>query len=167
MPYVGSYIWNLRQKVGDTRLIMPAADVVCANEKGEILLVHNRDVDAWTFPGGSVEPDMTWAEAAVQEVLEEGGLVVDSANLTPFMSLSGSGFIYTYKDGSVQFFTIAFATTKFTKSPDSLDATEISAAKWFSLEEAEKLNLSLSAAHILPAYKNWLTANQFQQVTIK
>ena len=168
MPYVGSYIWKLRQSVGDMRIVSPTADVVCVNSKNEILMVHNTDFDLWTFPAGNVEEGLSWGESAAQEALEEGRLVIDPNDLVPFATISGSGYIYQYKDGSVQPFTLAFATNKFTERVDAaLDESEISETKWVTLEEAEKLPKALSACHILPAYKNWLKTKEFQQITIK
>ena len=164
MPYKGSYAWKVRQKAGDMRLLMPCTDTICVNEKGEILMIYNRDFDGWAFPGGSVEYGQTWAEAAAQETLEEGGLVVQPKDLIPFGSISGNSYVFQYQDGSSQVFGQLFIAHKFTQSETPLDQEEISEAKWFSLEAAEKLKKTLSGKLIFPAYKKWLQTKEFQQI---
>jgi ADP-ribose pyrophosphatase YjhB (NUDIX family) len=46
------------------------------NEKGEVLLVLREDFRIWALPGGGLEPDETWEQAAVRETLEETGYQV-------------------------------------------------------------------------------------------
>jgi len=146
----------------------PTADVVCSNNKGEILMVHNIDFDSWTFPAGNVEEGTSWGESAAQEALEEGRLTIKPEDLTPFATISGSGYIYQYKDGSTQPFTLVFTTDKFTEQVEAaLDESEISKTRWVTLDEAERLKKSLSARYILPAYKKWLETKEFQQIVIK
>ncbi|MDF8265567.1 NUDIX hydrolase [Luteipulveratus flavus] len=42
----------------------------------EVAMVHRPRYDDWSWPKGKLEPDETWAGAAVREVAEETGLVV-------------------------------------------------------------------------------------------
>lgn len=58
--------------VGGVRVIIP-------DESNRILLVcqHHEDKDIWLPPGGSIDPGETSLEAAVREVEEETGLLVD------------------------------------------------------------------------------------------
>lgn len=46
---------------------------VVINEKAEVLLVLREDFRIWTLPGGGLEPNETWEQAAVRETLEETG----------------------------------------------------------------------------------------------
>lgn len=41
--------------------------------KNQILMLHNKDVDAWSMPGGKVEVGETLKQAAICEVKEEPG----------------------------------------------------------------------------------------------
>jgi 8-oxo-dGTP pyrophosphatase MutT (NUDIX family) len=51
-------------------VLLPAGDAV--------LLVHHRRLDRWLLPGGHVEPeDLTIADAARREVVEETGALLD------------------------------------------------------------------------------------------
>ena len=49
---------------------------VVINEKEEVLLVLREDFRIWALPGGGVEQDETWEQAAVRETLEETGYQV-------------------------------------------------------------------------------------------
>ena len=44
---------------------------------GAILLCHRRDIDAWNLPGGRVEQNESPWDAAIREVREEVGLLVE------------------------------------------------------------------------------------------
>jgi 8-oxo-dGTP diphosphatase len=56
---------------------------VVVRERRE-LVVRAYDSDAFYLPGGKPEPGESYAQAAAREVLEEVGLIVDSAALTSF-----------------------------------------------------------------------------------
>ncbi|MCL2174313.1 NUDIX domain-containing protein [Candidatus Saccharibacteria bacterium] len=168
MGYVGSYIWQLRQGVGDMRLLTPTVDTVCVNESGEILMVYTKVFDAWTFPGGYAEPGMSWGQTAARELLEESNLSVEPKDLIPFMTLSGGGYVAQYPDGTTQPFAISFVTKRFKQGNlRTNDEEEIADMKWLSVDQARKLPKSPSAIHILPAYEKWLTTGEFQQIVLE
>ncbi len=58
---------------------MPTKGSCCVviNEKEEVLLVLREDFRIWTLPGGGLEPNETWEQAAVRETLEETGYEVE------------------------------------------------------------------------------------------
>ncbi len=51
------------------------------NERGEILLLHRRDVDLWNPPGGRVEAGESPWQAVVREVREEAGVEAEVLRL--------------------------------------------------------------------------------------
>jgi len=57
---------------------MPTKSSCCVviNEKKEVLLVLREDFRIWTLPGGGLELNETWEQAAVRETLEESGYEV-------------------------------------------------------------------------------------------
>lgn len=46
-------------------------------ETEQVLMVYNKDVNSWSMPGGAVEEDETLEQAAIREVQEETGLLVE------------------------------------------------------------------------------------------
>lgn len=53
-----------------------SSSCVVVNEKKEVLLVLREDFRIWTLPGGGLETNETWEQAAVRETLEETGYEV-------------------------------------------------------------------------------------------
>jgi len=49
---------------------------VVVNEGNEVLLVLREDFRIWTLPGGGVDPNESWEQAAIRETLEETGYEV-------------------------------------------------------------------------------------------
>jgi 8-oxo-dGTP pyrophosphatase MutT (NUDIX family) len=64
-----------------------AVRVVLADASGRVLLFHmvTREVPGgwWELPGGGIDPGESYLEAAVREIREETGLVLDPAQVGP------------------------------------------------------------------------------------
>ncbi|MCR2805885.1 NUDIX hydrolase [Paenibacillus soyae] len=60
---------------------MNFAGAVICNENKEVLLQKRADREAWGLPGGAMELGESAAEAAIREVLEETGLIVETKDL--------------------------------------------------------------------------------------
>ena len=69
------YIKSIRPKLGHQKIILNCAGAVVCRE-GKILLQRRSDNAAWGLPGGILELDETYEEAALREVREETGLTV-------------------------------------------------------------------------------------------
>jgi ADP-ribose pyrophosphatase YjhB (NUDIX family) len=54
--------------------LVPAVNVVVANDAGEILLIRRTDNGNWALPGGAIDLGESVAQAAVRETLEESGI---------------------------------------------------------------------------------------------
>ncbi|TYS67933.1 NUDIX domain-containing protein [Sutcliffiella horikoshii] len=86
----------------------PAVAVIIFDEQKRILLQKRADVGLWTIPAGHVEPGETVEEAAVREVYQDTGLVVDPYRLIGVYSDPESQ-TFEYPDGRlVQFVTSYF-----------------------------------------------------------
>ncbi len=77
------YIRSIRPKLGHQKIILNCAGAVVERE-GKILLQRRSDNGAWGLPGGILELEETYAQAAVREVWEETGLQV---RLTSFLGI--------------------------------------------------------------------------------
>lgn len=69
------YIQSIRPKLGHQKIILNCAGAV-VEQAGKILLQRRSDNGAWGLPGGILELDETYAQAAVREIWEETGLHV-------------------------------------------------------------------------------------------
>jgi 8-oxo-dGTP pyrophosphatase MutT (NUDIX family) len=91
MP-ISEYLKNLRRKIGNDLILLPAVSAIIINDAGEVLLHRSADDGNWYVIGGSPEPNEEPALAAVREAHEETGLIV-----TP------TRFVGVYVDGFRQY----------------------------------------------------------------
>ena len=102
MGYVGSYLWNLRRRVGGDVVLLPGASVLVEDADGRVLLVRRGDDGSWCMPGGGAERDSSFLSTAVAELREETGLSVEPDDLVAFASVSEPGVHrLTYPNGDV------------------------------------------------------------------
>lgn len=107
------YIMNLRKKVGNTPLVVAGVSTIIVNENKEILLIHRKDNNLWGLPAGSIELNESPKNAAVREVFEETGLVIETSDLQLLNVFGGEEFFYTYPNGDqCSNVTISYGTTK-------------------------------------------------------
>ena len=105
------YVRDLRSKIGNDLLEVPAVSIVVFDATDRVLLVRHVEGDVWTTPGGMVEPRETPADAAVREMWEETGLIVE---LTHVIGVFGGPLCSgTYANGD----DIAWVSTAFGARP--------------------------------------------------
>jgi 8-oxo-dGTP pyrophosphatase MutT (NUDIX family) len=106
-------------------------------QAAEVLLVHRRRYDDWTFPKGKVEAGETDAECALREVEEETGLLCTLGEELPSTS-------YAVAAGTkvVRYWRLAVVAGVVVAR-----AGEIDEARWVSGHDAGSL---LTHAHDLP-----------------
>ncbi|MDW8299247.1 MAG: NUDIX domain-containing protein [Anaerolineae bacterium] len=75
MP-ISEYVRQLREKVGQTPILLVGVAGVVINEAGEVLLQRRSDNGEWVLPGGALDPGEEPAEAVVREVWEETAVLV-------------------------------------------------------------------------------------------
>jgi len=103
------------------------AHVLVVREDSRLLLVRHEAVDKWVLPGGQVDGDETFREAARRELQEEAG--IDAA----FDGLGMLARVEFRSDGNRTWGVLpvfegrARSTELVVEDPDG----EISAAKWF------------------------------------
>jgi 8-oxo-dGTP pyrophosphatase MutT (NUDIX family) len=77
MSFRDSYLFELRQKVGNDLLLLPGASCLFVNAAGEILLERRSDFGIWGIPAGSPEPGEDIATAIRREMAEETGIEIE------------------------------------------------------------------------------------------
>jgi 8-oxo-dGTP pyrophosphatase MutT (NUDIX family) len=82
MSFRDSYLYELRQKVGNDLLLLPGASCLFVSAAGEILLERRSDFGIWGIPAGSPEPGEDIASAIRREMAEETGIEV--AEVIPY-----------------------------------------------------------------------------------
>lgn len=95
---MGSYIMDMRKRVGQIPLMQCGASVIVENEKGEILLQLRSDNGEWAYAGGSVELYERTEDAAARELEEETGLIADELELLGVFSGPEMRFVYPNGD---------------------------------------------------------------------
>ncbi|RKX23833.1 MAG: DNA mismatch repair protein MutT [Candidatus Zixiibacteriota bacterium] len=135
---MSEYMKDIRNKVGHTLLQMPSVTIINFDETGRVLLVKHRDTDLWVAPGGAVEPGEIPADAAVREMWEETGLVVELVGIVGVYG--GPEFVVEYSNGDrTSYVTTVFEGRVVGGTLEPVD-DESSEAAYFSREEVMALD---------------------------
>lgn len=157
------FIADLRQKVGNDLLLLPTIVVIARDPDGRILLVHDRDADQWTLPGGIIEPGETPADAAVREVWEETSVRVRLTHIAGVVG--GQGCETHYANGD----KIAWVATVFAASADACtptsDGVETSDARFVGADEMAAMAIRSDARRFLEVEQLGSGGTYFQQPT--
>jgi 8-oxo-dGTP pyrophosphatase MutT (NUDIX family) len=162
MTHQGSYIWRLRQKIGHDLVVSPAAVVAVVDPAGRILLHERTDIPFWGLPGGSVEPDGTFASAAVSELYEETGLTVTESQLEAFASLSHPHWTrFEFPNGDlVHSFNLCFVAREWAGEP--IARGNESSDAWFFSPVALPQNTLPMSRKVIELLDAWLPTGRFQ-----
>lgn len=166
MPYTGSYVWKLRQKVSRDPLLLPSSDAIAVRDDGKLLCIYSIDFQSWFFPGGYAEPGQTADECAAQELLEEAGVVAKASSMVPFAMISGHSVRYPNGD-LVYPYTQVFVTHSWKEIHDRLDVEEVAKKRWFSLDELQAIELGTRMERIIHAYQKYIQTGRYQMINMK
>lgn len=136
---MSDYMRNLRAKLGSQLLEIPSVSILVFDDRDRVLLVKHGDVNAWTTPGGAVDPEERLADAAVREMWEETGLHVELVGVLGVYG--GPEFTTTYSNGDVvSFVMIVFEgrTLGGTLRPDGQETLDLA---WFGRAELGGLRI--------------------------
>jgi 8-oxo-dGTP pyrophosphatase MutT (NUDIX family) len=129
MPFEGSYLWRLRQKIGHELVLTPGAAVAAQREDGQVLFIRRGDNGVWCLPGGAAEEGGSFARTAVDELREETGLVVDPGDLIPVACFSDAErHTLHYPNGDVaHYFSMCFLARRWEgePAPDGEESLEL------------------------------------------
>ena len=146
MP-IPAFLAELRRHVGHSLILVPTTVVIVRDDSERILFVHDHDADAWTLPGGILEPDEAPPAAAVREVREETGIEICLTGLIDV--IGGPGCETTYRNGD----RIAWVATLYAAQAKGgtllPDGHEIREARFVLPKNIDGLNLRTDARHFL------------------
>ena len=162
MGYPDSYLWRLRQAVGNNLVLMPGAMVALQRQDGRVLLTRRTDDGTWCLPAGAAEPGGSFARTAIEELAEEAGVQVAERDLVPFGCLSeAEAHTIHYPNGDVTHcFALLFLarTWQGDPSPDREESTEVS---FVGLDALPK-PLHSPTAHALELLVSYQRSGSFQ-----
>lgn len=78
---MNDYIKTMRQMIGHETLFTVGCGAIIEDDKNRILLQRRRDQNNWCLPGGVMEVNETFEEAAKREVEEETDLTIEGIEL--------------------------------------------------------------------------------------
>ncbi|OLT07926.1 NUDIX hydrolase [Pseudonocardia sp. CNS-004] len=119
--------------------LVPSTTVAVRDELGRLLLIHKIDNDLWALPGGAMELGESVADAAIREVKEETGVVVQLGGLVGIYT--DPGHVMQYSDGEVrQEFSVCFHGVPVRGTPRE-DGSETKEVRWVRPSEVPDLNI--------------------------
>jgi ADP-ribose pyrophosphatase YjhB (NUDIX family) len=113
--------------------LVPAVNVVVANDAGEILLIRRTDNGNWALPGGAIDLGESVAQAAVRETLEESGIHCAITGIVGIYSDPKHVILYTGNGEARQEFSIVLTARPLSGQPTP--SSESSDVRW--VPEAE------------------------------
>jgi 8-oxo-dGTP pyrophosphatase MutT (NUDIX family) len=162
VPFEGSYLWRLRQKVGSDLVLIPGAMVFLVDDEGAVLFTRRADNGTWCLPAGGAEEGGNFAQTAVTELREETGAVVDPGDLIGFGSLSEAELhTVAYPGGDVSHnFAMLFLSRRWNGDPrpDGVETTEM----LWAVPTSSPTPLDPPAVHALRLFCAYLKSGEFQ-----
>ncbi len=147
MP-ISDYLRQLRAKVGHDLLLVPSVTIITRDNLGRVLLVKHSDKQIWVAPGGSIEPNEAPADAAVREMWEETGLLVQPVKILGVYG--GPPFEVVYQNGD----RVSYVMTVFECLPVEgrmhPDGNETLEVRYFSEADLATIDLAAWARIVLP-----------------
>jgi 8-oxo-dGTP pyrophosphatase MutT (NUDIX family) len=136
---MSAYLRDLRAKVGNELLLLPAVAVFVVDEQsGQVLLCRNAGQTHWEAIGGMVEPHEHPLTAAQRELHEETGLLVGLEDLVLLGTVGGPEYLVTYPNGhQVSYVTSVYRVTHRPTDTDLIvaDGVEVTALGWHQLAD--------------------------------
>lgn len=124
----------------DTGYVTPKVDIRAATfEDNKILLVREKSSGEWSIPGGWGDIGYSAAEIAVKETFEEAGIKVKPKRMIAIKDMQKNHYPKKNLNYVYKLFFECIPT-----EDDIHSGVETSDVKYFTLDEALKLNLSLA-----------------------
>ncbi|MGH1488554.1 MAG: NUDIX hydrolase [Acidimicrobiales bacterium] len=120
--------------------IIPAASVVVANDKGEILLIQRSDNGNWTIPGGAMEHGESLTQTAIREAKEETGYDIEVTGLVGIYTNPNRRIEYTSNGEVRQEFSVCYIGRVVGGEPTAND--EATRIEWVLPDKLDDLGMA-------------------------
>lgn len=117
--------------------------------QGKLLMERRRDADVWGLVGGGAKKWETGRQAIAREVYEELGLRILPEQFKKLKVYDNPGRIAAYQDGSVWRMVIVLYGFEFTREPMLHLSRESRELRFFTREEAEKVEIAVTHQDIV------------------
>jgi ADP-ribose pyrophosphatase YjhB (NUDIX family) len=122
--------------------LVPAVNVVVANDAAEILLIRRTDNGNWAVPGGAIDLGESVAQAAVRETREESGIECAITGIVGIYSDPRHVILYTSNGEARQEFSIVLTARPLTGQPTP--SSESSQVRWVPVSEIAEYTMDRS-----------------------
>ncbi len=147
MP-ISEYLKNLRKKIGTDLVLTPAAGCAIFDNQDRLLMIRLSENGRWGIPGGAVDPGESPARAAVREVYEETGLIVELLRVLGVFG--GEDMVLEYTNGDrVAYVSSIFEARHVAGKLRAVDG-EADVFQYYPRKDALQLDLVPTARHVLP-----------------
>jgi 8-oxo-dGTP pyrophosphatase MutT (NUDIX family) len=131
--------------------LVPSANVVVLNDRGELLLIRRSDNENWALPGGAMDLGESIGQAAVREVKEETGIDCQITGLVGVYTDPKNVILYTSDGEARQECSIVLTAHATGGEPTPSD--ESRDVRWVAPRDAERYpmdrSMRLRVAHYL------------------
>ena len=145
---ISPYVSELRKRIGSSRLLLPSVTAIVYGPLDEILLVHQREGNIWSTPGGSIELDESPVDAVVRETWEETGLLVQPTGLIGVFG--GPGFVVRYGNGDETQYVMSVFECSVRSGEITNVSDEVTACRFIPEAEFHTLEVSPWTREVLP-----------------
>jgi 8-oxo-dGTP pyrophosphatase MutT (NUDIX family) len=130
--------------------LVPSANVIVVNDKGEILMICRTDNGNWAVPGGGMDLGEAITETAVRETQEETGIICEITGLVGIYTSPRHVILYTSNGEVRQEFSIVFTARPV--GGELRPSSESSEPQWVSPEIIPSLQMHPSMRQRIQHY---------------
>ena len=122
------YIQSIRDKIGNSLLMIPSVAAVILDADDRILL-QEKPEEGWSLPAGMIEPGESPNKAIVREVKEETGLIINPCKILGVFG--GEDFHHRYPNGDLVEYTIILMKCLVVADTGHIGDSETKVLKYF------------------------------------
>lgn len=133
------------------RFVQYGASVLAVDAEGRVLLVKHRLRGGWEWPAGGGKLGELPDQAAIREIREEAGIEAANPKLVAVYARKVPGLATRLN------FTFAVRVNRDQAASAAFDRLELTALRWVTLDEAERLVSPRLRRRFLAAVQAWQT----------